>query len=287
MYEWMVYIVDYLEDYLSTFDNTKLFYKKDTLDKMKGIILIVHGIAEHCGRYGYIKDKLIEEGYGVYRFDHRGHGKSEGKSGYVNSFKDFINDVDYFVDLIKREYPELPLFILGHSMGGFITSCYGVINKNKINGQILSGAVTGDIPLSMKIKSIKFPYILSGKVPNCLYNYISKNTQVIEDYKNDKLVLKFTSVRLNLEVSNKGVKWIKSNLRNYKCPCLILHGKDDNIVPYQCSTNFYENISSKDKEIKIYNGLYHEILNEDFKDNVLKDICDWLNERSLQCITKL
>lgn len=268
-----------MQNYFNTFDNTKLFYVKDIPDNPRAIILIVHGIAEHSKRYEYVKNKFLIENYGVYRFDLRGHGKSEGKRGYVHSFKDFIKDVDTIVDLIKSENPDLPLYILGHSMGGFITACYGIAHGDKINGEILSGAATGKVKLSLKLKSIRFPYILQGRVPNNLYNFISKNPKVVENYIKDKLVLKYTTARLNLQIVDKGVKWIKNNIKSYKLPCLILHGQDDHIVSSSCSTNFYNNIESKDKEIKIYKGLYHEILNEDCKDHILNDIFCWLNKR--------
>ncbi|MDD3224097.1 MAG: lysophospholipase [Clostridium sp.] len=270
-----------MENYFNTFDNIKLFYIKDIPSNPKGIVLIIHGIAEHSKRYDYVKNKFLAENYGVYRFDLRGHGKSEGKRGYVHSFKDFIKDVDAIVNLIKSEHENLPLYILGHSMGGFITACYGIAHGDKIDGEILSGAATGKVKLSLKLKSIRFPHILQGRVPNNLYNFISRNPKVIENYKKDKLVLKFTTARLNLQIANAGVKWIKNNIKKYKLPCLILHGQDDHIIPSSCSTDFYNNIGSIDKEIKIYKNLYHEILNEDYKDYILGDIFSWLNKRMI------
>ncbi|MCY6484211.1 lysophospholipase [Clostridium aestuarii] len=267
------------ENYLDSFDGTKIFYTKDIPSNPKATILIVHGIAEHCGRYEYVKNKFVENGYVVYKFDHRGHGKSDGKRGYVNSFKDFVEDIDSFVELIKKEYSNIPLFIFGHSMGGFITACYGILYGDKICGQILSGAATGDIPFSVKLKSLKFPYFFRGQVPNQFCDLVCTNKDVVEQYKSDELVLKNTTVRLNLQIANSGIKWLKNNIKNYNCPCLILHGKEDKIVSPKSSVNFYDTISSKDKDIKLYDNLYHEILNEDCKDNILDDIIKWLNIR--------
>lgn len=105
------------EGYFSSFDGTKLFYKEALTGNMKGIVLIVHGIA-----YEYVKNKLVKSGYGVYRFDNRGHGKSYGRKGYVKIFNEFIKDVNCIVDMIKAKHRELPLYILGHSMGGLITA---------------------------------------------------------------------------------------------------------------------------------------------------------------------
>lgn len=264
------------EGYLNSFDGIKLFYKEALTSNMKGIVLIVHGIAEHLGRYEYVKNKLVKSGYGVYRFDNRGHGKSYGRKGYVKFFSEFIKDVDCIVDMIKSKYSELPVYILGHSMGGLITAQYGVEHGDKLAGEIISGAPTGYISLKTKLQSIKFPYVLKGQVFNSLSALISKDTKVVDDYRNDELVLKVTSVKLNLELSSASSK-IKNNLKNYNCPCLILHGRDDKIVPCINALNFYKEISSEDKEIKIYDGLYHEILNENRKDDILACICQWLD----------
>lgn len=270
-------IVDY-EGLFHSFDGTKLFYKKDLTCDVKGIVIIVHGIAEHLGRYEYVKDKLLENGYGVYRFDNRGHGKSCGKRGYVGSFNDFIKDLDSFVDMIKAEHKKLPLYILGHSMGGLITAQYGIEHKDKINGEIISGAPTGYIYFKTKMQSVKFPYFFKGQVPNTFNDFISRDAKVIEAYKNDEFVLKVTSVKLNLELASSCSK-IKKNLNKYECPCLILHGKDDKIVPLKNAINFYERISSKDKKLKVYEGVYHEILNEYCKDIILKYICKWIDKQ--------
>lgn len=266
------------EGYFNSFDGTSIFYRKDITPNIKGIVLIVHGIAEHSGRYEYVKDKLLKAGYGVYRFDHRGHGKSGGKKGYVSSFKNFIKDVDSISDMIKREHSGFPLYILGHSMGGLITACYGIVHGEKINGEIIIGAPTGYISLKTKLQSISFPYILKGQVPNSLSKLVCRDAKVVEKYRNDELVLKVTTAKLNLEIASNSSR-IRKNLKKYKCPCLILHGKDDKIVSCFNSSNFYEKISSEYKELKIYDGLYHEILNEVCKDDILEDICGWLDRK--------
>jgi acylglycerol lipase len=266
------------EGYFNSFDGTNIFYRKEEKSSIKGIVLIVHGIAEHSGRYEHVKDKLLENRYRVYRFDHRGHGRSGGRRGDVRVFNDFIKDVDCLVDIIKRENSELPLYILGHSMGGLITACYGIRHGHRIDGEIISGAPTGYISLKTKLQSVKFPYVLKGQVSNSFGNFISRNPKIIDSYKNDELVLKVTTIKLNLQLSNTSSK-IKKDLNKYQCPCLILHGRDDKIVPCLNSSNFYKKISSTDKKLRIYDGLYHEILNEVCRDDILKDICQWLDDR--------
>lgn len=264
---------------IDSFDGTKIYYAKDIKENAKAVIIIVHGIAEHLGRYEYLKNKLLSFGYSVYRFDNRGHGKSGGRRGYIKSFSDFIKDTDKIVELVRSENKDLPIFMLGHSMGGFITACYGVSFKDKLRGQILSGAATNKLPLSLKMKCINFKYLIRGMVPNTLSKYLSTDTAVCRAYDNDPLVLKETSLKLNLEFSGNGIKWLVKKLPEYEYPCLILHGGNDMIVPPRCSKLFYENISSKDKELKIYPGLYHEIYNEKKKDIVIEDVHKWIEKR--------
>jgi len=105
--------------YIQSFDGTRLFLKTNIPAKAKAIIVIVHGLCEHLGRYEYITQKLTDRYFGVYRFDHRGHGKSEGKPIFYNDFNEMIDDVSFVVELAKKENPTLPVFLIGHSMGGF------------------------------------------------------------------------------------------------------------------------------------------------------------------------
>lgn len=264
---------------VKSFDGTELYCVKDIPNDMKAVVVIVHGVAEHLGRYEYLVNKFNDAGYGIYRFDNRGHGKSGGTRGHINDFNEFINDTDVIVNIAKKENPSLPIFMLGHSMGGFITASYGVKHGDKLNGQILSGAATNKLPFSLTLKSIKFPYIFKGVVPNSFSKVICRDTEVVKNYEEDPLVLKETTLKFNTEFAKKGISWLSSNLSSYKCPCLILHGGDDRIVPKSCSQNFYDKISSTDKTLKFYDGFFHEIFNEKEKELVIEDVLNWLNKR--------
>lgn len=130
------------ETYLSSFDGTRLFLKIDAPTAPKAIIVIVHGLCEHLGRYDYMTRQLIARNFGVYRFDHRGHGRSEGKPIFYNNFNEMIDDVNSVVELAKQEHPTLPIFLIGHSMGGFAVTTFGMKYPDKVNGIVTSGALT-------------------------------------------------------------------------------------------------------------------------------------------------
>ena len=260
-------------------EGIELFHVKDFPKNPKAMILIVHGLAEHCGRYDYVVEKLNECGYGVYRFDNRGHGRSGGKRGYLDDFHKFIDDADFFVEKAKNENPGLPLFMLGHSMGGFIAAGYGAKYPGKLKGQIFSGPVIVELPIFDALKGMDVENSPETPIPNSLSQLICRDQKVVKDYENDPLVLKETTLKLLTTVFLDGVEWLKSHLKTYHYPCLILHGGDDQIVDKMSSEYLYGNIASDDKSIKIYDGFYHEILNEKERDTVISDIHRWIEKR--------
>lgn len=271
------------EGYMKSYDSTELYYVKDMVDNPKGIIVIVHGFEEHLGRYNHITKRLNQEGYGIYRFDNRGHGRTKGEKGHIESFESFILDTDYIVNMAKRENSGVPIFMLGHSMGGFITASYGIRYKDKLNGQIFSGAATTRASEVKGIKGSIFK-LLNIAVPkfrikNPISNTLCSNERVVENYISDPLNLKDATLNFYVEFLVNGVDWLNMHMEAYNYPCLILHGSEDKIVSKDASINFYNKIQSLDKNIIIYEDLYHEIMNEKTKDKVIDDIILWLKDR--------
>ena len=113
------------ETNIQSFDGTRLFLKTNKPAAPKAITVIVHGLCEHLGRYDYLTQKLNDRNFGVYRFDHRGHGKPDGKRAFYNNFHEMIDDVNEVVKLQKKENPGIPVFLIGHSMGGFAVTSLG------------------------------------------------------------------------------------------------------------------------------------------------------------------
>ena len=133
------------ETMISSFDGTKLYLNRETEAGNRAIAVIVHGHCEHQGRYDYMAKCLHESGIGTYRFDHRGHGRSEGEDTYYGDFNEMLDDVNVVVDMAIANHPDLPVFLIGHSMGGFAVSLYGVKYPDKrLRGIVTSGALTHD-----------------------------------------------------------------------------------------------------------------------------------------------
>ena len=241
----------------------------------KAACVIVHGLAEHYGRYDYLTEKLNAAGYAVVRFDHRGHGKSDGKRVWYEDHTEIVKDTDVFVDLAKQEFPGLPLFMIGHSMGGFGATSYGTTFPGKVNYYVISGAVTrmsgGVPPMDPSLPDDLY-------FPNALGDGVCSDKSVGAAYEADPLVGHEISVKI-FRVIGAGIEWLKANGPVFVDPIMIMHGADDGLVAAKDSLLFYDEISSTDKSLRIYGGLMHEIFNEFKKDLVIRDAIEWMDDR--------
>lgn len=261
---------------MKSFDNINLHYRKDIIDNPKAIVLISHGLAEHCGRYDYTSRKLNDFGYSVYRYDHRGHGLSDGRRGFIRQTDDLFEDANTFVNLVKSENPNIPIFMLGHSMGGHTLAGFGYKYKNKVNGMIFCSSLICD---TLDFTDLEYtdldPYTL---IPECNSHEITHDLEAIYSYENDYLVLE--SITLGMyNALKESCNTITEKLHDFNYPSLIIHGSSDNIVSCEDSKFLYDNINSTDKEIKILNGLYHKLLDEIVKDELINEISKWIDLR--------
>ncbi len=267
-------------NYESTFlgvGDVKIFYRVDKVLEGKAGVIFVHGICEHLGRYEYLKDCFNEEDYNVYRFDLRGHGKSEGRRGYLRDFDEYLSDLDIFVNLVKNENKKI--ILIGHSMGGLIATAYACKYPDKMDLLVLSGACNVCPRSAIALKYL--PYNILGKLKyiNRLGSGVCSDTKVVEAYEKDELVLKKVSYRLLGNAFIRGTRYVANNISKITCPTLVLHGEKDGIVVKETGEWTYNHLKCKDKKIKIYEGMYHEIFNEVEKDKVIEDVLDWCNER--------
>ncbi|MGI6787079.1 MAG: lysophospholipase [Acholeplasmataceae bacterium] len=258
-----------------TFDKEVLYFKEDVVSNGLANVLIIHGIAEHSGRYDHVVKALNKAKFNVFRFDLRGHGKSAGKRGYVKNLDTLLNDVYTLVEHIKDKYPG-KIFLLGHSLGGGIANTYASQYFN-IDGYISSGAATDMVPQMKPFKVIPYQLLKWVTIKNNLSNnMLASIKEVEENYQNDPLVLKKYKIGYLGEVMIKGSKILKKNYDNIKVPALIMHGLKDPIVPVEFSQNLYQKIASTDKELVVYEKSLHEIYNDIESEDVIKTTVDWL-----------
>jgi acylglycerol lipase len=248
---------------------------------VKAIIMLVHGLNEHSGRYINVASKITPEGYPIYAIDHRGHGKSSGRRAYVKRFEDFLDDLrTFYLNIVRKEAEGKPIFILGHSMGSFITMNYVRLYQEGLSGMILSGSgskttVSASLQFFAKILSFITPTI-AIELP-FEEEWITRDKEEIKKYDEDPLCGTKTTFRLGAEIN----KWIKigfKKVNQIRIPTLLQRGSADQ--SFDGIDKLFEKIGAEDKTLKIYEGLKHEIYNELIDDRkiVLKDLLNWLND---------
>ena len=262
----------------------EIFWRKWVPDQPRAVIVIVHGLGEHSGRYAHVAQSLNQTGCAVYAIDHRGHGKSGGSRAFVDRFSNAVADIDALVDIAARENAGKPVLMLGHSMGGALSLSHALKHGDKLHALILSGpAVALDgaslfARLLSKMLSVIAPKAGTFAVDPSL---VSRDPETVADYASDPLNAHGkVPARTVAEIVNF-VEWIPSALCLLELPMLIQHGAQDQLAGVSGSQMVMDAVSAKDKTLKVYDGLYHEIYNEIPKDRarVLADLNAWIAAR--------
>jgi acylglycerol lipase len=276
--------MNHQEGFFEGIRNTRIYHQcwlPET--EPKAVIMLVHGLGEHSGRYLNIVNHFVPMGFAVYGMDHPGHGRSDGIRKYVDRFEDFIETVKAFFERIQGWQAGKPIFLLGHSMGGLIGAVYLLDHQAGLKGAILSGpsvkkpdSISGIIVFIAKMLGVLMPrFGLVETAPD----EVCRDPAVVQAYISDPLVYKGkTTARLAAEVL-KALKRISREAGKITLPILILQGGADLIVNPAGAQMLYDSISSADKEISTYGGLYHEIHNEPEHFKVLLDIEAWILEQ--------
>jgi acylglycerol lipase len=244
------------------------------------VLLVVHGLAEHSGRYGNVVDYFVPRGYAVYALDHCGHGRSEGARVYIERFTDYLDDLKTFFDMVRGWHPDRKIFMVGHSMGGTIGLAYAARYQDELDGLILSAA-------GVRLGASVSPFVITvGKLCSTLLpkmgmvildaSTISRDPAVVAAYDNDPLVHRGkVTARLGAEMIAT-TQAFPEQVSRLHLPILIMHGTADRLVDPQGSPWLYETVGSTDKTLKLYEGCYHEIFNEPEHEQVLADVEAWL-----------
>ena len=245
------------------------------------VVVLVHGIAEHSGRYRHVGDRLAGAGYAVYAPDHHGHGLSDGHRANIGRMDGVADDLQRMMDGATKRHADAPRFVLGHSLGGLIALHYATRGTVKLNGLVLSAPAI-DVPvvsrrqrITGKALSLVAPNAGAMKLDSA---GISRDPKVVEDYDTDPLNFRGKIPVRTLAQGMGTMELVQSRIANLTLPLLVLHGEDDPIVAVSGSKSIAERAGSEDKTLTVYPGLLHEILNEPEKDKVIDDIIGWLNQ---------
>ena len=265
-------------DFFTGVRDTRIYFQSWLPEgEPKAVLLIVHGLAEHSGRYMNVVNHFVPQGYAVHGFDHPGHGKSDGTRVYVERFEDYTDTLKIYFDGIR---PRKPVFLVGHSMGGLISAVYLLDHQRELTGAVLSGpavkvpdTITGLNRLIGKMLSALMPtFGLLGLEAEG----ICRDPAVVEAYISDPLVHRGKiTARLAAEMLG-AMQVIRAEASRITLPILIVQGSADRLVDPIGARMLYDSVSSAEKEIRIYEGFYHEVFNEPERDRVLRDVERWI-----------
>jgi acylglycerol lipase len=268
-----------------TFANNKdldIFYRTwKTDEKPKGIVVIVHGLNSHSGYYENFALQLNANHFEVYAIDLRGRGQSDGERYYIEDYNDVVTDVDQLVNIAKKSNPALPVFLFGHSAGGVFASVYALLHHDKLSG-LISESFAFQLPApgfalaAIKLLSYIIPHAKLVRLKN---EDFSRDKSIVDKMNNDPLLANEKQPAKTMQQLILASQYLKKIMAQAKLPLLIIHGTADKATKPAGSRYFMEHASSIDKQLKLYEGYYHDLLNDKFNGIVMKDIIRWLNER--------
>jgi alpha-beta hydrolase superfamily lysophospholipase len=256
------------------FSEDRLAYRVWDVADPKAIVVIAHGYAEHSGRYDHVGAALAAAGFSSWALDHAGHGLSKGdERGNAGEVEDAIADMDEFVTLASASTPSLPVFLLGHSMGAMLAIAYAEQHQDRLAGLVVTGAavVLGEMIAGL-LELDEIPAVPLGA-------FVSRDPQVAQAYDDDPLNYHGAMPRELLEKAPDRIEAVRSQFGTITIPILAMHGEQDALAPMQASLDVITGVSSGDRTLRIWPGLYHEIFNEPERDRVIGDVVRWISER--------
>lgn len=249
-------------------------------EQARALVVIVHGVHEHSARYAHVGARLAAVGFAVYAADHRGHGRSDGRRGNIERMALIVADLSSFVRFARERHPGLPVFMIGHSLGGLIALNWVTESGALLDGLVVSGPAVQPAVGSALLKQLAGA--LSTVVPNLgvvaldADQKISRDPEVVRAYQEDPLVYHGKlKARTGAEIL-AAMASLPARLPRLSLPLLILHGTADQICAPAGSTLVRDNVSSRDTTLIQYPGLYHELFNEPERNQILTDLITWL-----------
>jgi alpha-beta hydrolase superfamily lysophospholipase len=248
----------------------------------RGIVVLVHGFKAHSGLYEWPAQQLVQRGFAVHAPDLRGHGRSGGERLFVHKFSEYVDDVHRTVQLAKAREPGLPTFVLGHSAGGVVSCLYALEHQDDIKGLVCESFAhevpAPDFALSV-LKGIghiaPHAHVLSLKDED-----FSRDPAFVERMKNDPLIPKFGYPAQTAGELVRADERLKKEFPLITLPVLIVHGTQDKATRPHGSQRFFDSTGARDKTLKLYEGGFHDLLNDIDRERVMADIIEWISMRT-------
>ena len=267
---------------LVTPDDVTLFTRTWTPDlPTRAVLALVHGVHEHSGRYAYMASALMRRGIAVHAFDLRGHGHSDGPRGQVEGFDEYVDDLSTFFLQVRAAAGDLPVFLMGHSMGGLVvSSTVSHRGTDGLAGIVLSSPALA-IPDQPKVLTALAP-VVARWLPNIPVtrldlSRLSRDPTVARSYEEDPLTItQGVRARLGYAII-RAIDEARERPEAFDVPLYLFHGDADEVTDLEGTTWLAEHAASDDITLRIWEGLYHETLNEPERDEVIGALADWLD----------
>lgn len=264
-------------------DAQNIIYRAFLPENPRAAVVLVHGLGEHSLKYDYFAEAVYGKGLAFFVYDQRGHGRSGGIRCHVDTFDDFVEDLRQFVEIAKIESLRDEVFIVGLSLGGLTSLAFSIKYGGMIKGVVASApALRFTRPPSgietgvAGILALLCPRMTTpNRVP---FEYLSHDRELIEKTKDDKYSQRILSFKLFAELE-KAARYVFENAAAMEAPVLLLHGTEDKVMDPRATKDFYGRVSSADKEIRLYDGLYHELLRETKRQEIINYILGWITKR--------
>jgi alpha-beta hydrolase superfamily lysophospholipase len=274
--------MQHVESAFTSYDGLSIYHQAWLPESApKSVVLLVHGLAEHSGRYAYLAGQLNESGHAVRALDHRGHGRSQGKRAYLKSYDEFMRDLVQFREAVERAHPDVPLVVLGHSMGGNLAVGHVLDHQAGVRGLVLSAPALAPgsslspakIKLAMAIAKVAPALRLEGLDAEG----ISRDRAVVDAYLADPLV--YTGkVSAGLAAALLGsMQRFPTRYAELRLPILLQQGTADRLVDSRGTKALEAAAVNAKVTSHYYDGFYHEVYNEPERESAISDLVTWLD----------
>ena len=263
----------------SSTPSIKLRLRRDyPLNKPICVLVCHHWITMHLEFFDGLTKEMNKSDILVYRYDARGHGKSEGKKGYIKTIFEMVEDLKYVIDLAKKENPNLPIFLIGHSLGGQISALFVTKYPNELNGVItLAGCFRENMKIFGNVSLEKDPKLFLP-IKEAFNIKDKENLDPEEIARMDPLVLVELSISIIKSVY-EGINYLKKECKKLDIPIFIINGSIDNMVSEKDAIEFYMETEAKDKSLSIYSGFGHNSINEKNGNLIVNHVIEWIRYR--------
>jgi alpha-beta hydrolase superfamily lysophospholipase len=288
----------HIEGFFQGFGGSQLYYQRWFPDEPPvAVLALVHGLGGHSKLFNNGVRCLLPQGYGIYAFDLRGHGRSPGQRGHIQHWSELREDLHAFLDFIQVQESIERCFLWGHSLGGTIALDYALHYPTHLQGLILSAPALGQVAVpSWKItvgQALSQVWPRFNLKVGLEHSASSRDAVALANLETDPLRHEYGTARLAAEFF-RTVRWIKHNCDRLQIPLLLLQGGADRVTPPQSSQALFEQVQFVDKTYRGYPDSYHDLYADLNYMDVISDLVDWLHQHAaiakplslpLQCCT--